>query len=505
MYKLLGNVISEGVAYGNIVKISNDNLFVSERITKDTNYEKQEARKAIAKVVDDLKLLRESCKDDFLDAHIMILEDKTLFQEIDKEIDDNNYEASKACDVVFNRYIKQFMSFDSTYLEERNLDFKDLRRRVLRALNKDYVDSLEHDKVIIVCEELYPSYLSDFRSTVAGVIAKKGGTTSHGAILCRAREIPFIVVDDINILDNSLVVIDTREKACYIDCDQDFINKYIDYKKGISAKVRIRDFSEQGIKIFGNVSENKDLYKVRKYKLHGVGLYRTEFIFMNKSRALTEEEQYQIYNDAVLEMKQRPITFRTFDIGDDKQLPYLKADKKGIRNYKNYPDLFKDQVKALIRANRYQNMRIMFPMIESEEEFRYLKDLVVKYKNELGNKSYLKIGMMLETKEALNNLSSFIDVDFISLGTNDLTHELYNIDRSEVSNYLVYIDNLIEELKRVVNHCKTYNIDLSICGELAGIPEVTNKLLEIGIRNFSVSAPLSKGIEASIVKYYNLK
>ena len=204
-------------------------------------------------------------------------------------------------------------------------------------------------------------------------------------------------------------------------------------------------------------------------------------------------------------MKQRPITFRTFDIGDDKQLPYLKADKKGIRNYKNYPDLFKDQVKALIRANRYQNMRIMFPMIESEEEFRYLKDLVVKYKNELGNKSYLKIGMMLETKEALNNLSSFIDVDFISLGTNDLTHELYNIDRSEVSNYLVYIDNLIEELKRVVNHCKTYNIDLSICGELAGIPEVTNKLLEIGIRNFSVSAPLSKGIEASIVKYYNLK
>lgn len=505
MEKLICNVISEGVAYGNIVRINDDNLFVSDKKCENKDKEKEEARKALLSVTKDLKELKESCKDDFLDAHIMILEDPQLLKEIDEQIDSNSFEASKACDVVFNKYIEQFKSFDSDYLEERNLDFKDLRRRVLQTLNKDYVESLAHDKVIIVCEELYPSYLSDFRSNVAGVIAHKGGTTSHGAILCRAREIPFVLVDNIDIKNSLNCVIDTREKAVYVDCDLDFIQKYKDYKNSISLKVRIRDFSEQGIRILGNVSENKDLYKVRKYKLYGVGLYRTEFIFMNKSRALTEEEQYQIYNDAVLEMKQRPITFRTFDIGDDKQLSYLKASKKGVRNYRNYPELFKDQVVALIRANRYQNMKIMFPMIETEDEFRYLKDLVVKYKNELGNKSYLRIGMMLETKEALKNLSDFIDVDFISLGTNDLTHELYNINRNEVSNYKIYIDSLIKELEKVVDHCKRYNIELSICGELAGIPEVTNKLLDLGIRNFSVSSPLSKGIEASICKYYNLK
>jgi phosphotransferase system enzyme I (PtsI) len=225
---------------------------------------------------------------------------------------------------------------------------------------------------------------------------------------------------------------------------------------------------------------------------------------MNKNRPLTEDEQYDIYNDAVLEMKQRPITFRTFDIGDDKQLPYLKANKKGVRNYRNYPELFKDQVRALVRANRYQNLRIMFPMIETSDEFTYLKDLVVKYKNELGSNAYLKIGMMLETKEALNHLDDFKDVDFISLGTNDLTHELYNIDRNEVSNYNVYIDSLIVELKKVVEHCKRYNIELSICGEIAGVPEVTSRLLDIGIQNFSVSPALSKAIEKSIVSYYHL-
>lgn len=505
MQKRIGTVISEGIAYGNIVRINDDNLFISNSLVENTLAELEEIKKALSSVVNDLKTLKETCADQFLDAHIMILQDPLLLSEIKEVLIKTSCSASKACDIVFNKYIEQFKGLDSTYLEERNLDFKDLRRRVLQTLNQDYVTHLEHDKVIIVCEELYPSYLSDFRSSVAGVIAHKGGTTSHGAILCRAREIPFILLDDINISDNVNVVIDTREKACYIDCDQDFLNKYITYKKDLSKRLRVRDFSEQGIRIYGNVSENKDLYKVRKYKLHGVGLYRTEFIFMNKSRALSEDEQYQIYNDAVLEMKQRPITFRTFDIGDDKQLPYLKADKKGVRNYKNYPNLFKDQVKALIRANRYQNMKIMFPMIETSAEFTYLKDLVVKYKNELGNKSYLKIGMMLETKEAINHLEDFKDVDFISLGTNDLTHELYNIDRQAVSNYNIYIDSLLKELDRVVKHCKNYNIELSICGELAGIPEVTNKLLDIGIRNFSVSAPLSKSIESSICKYYNLK
>ncbi len=305
----------------------------------------------------------------------MILQDKTLTKEVDAEIDNNSYEASKAFDVVINKYIKKFQESKSFYLEERNLDFKDIRRRVLKKLNNDFMKHLSKNKVILVCDELYPSYLSEYRDNVAGVIARSGGTTSHGAILCKDREIPYVIYDKLCFDEDSSVVIDTRSKKVFIDCNDEFVLKYKKLKKSMSQKIRIRDFSDQGIRLYANVSNNQDLIKVRKYKLHGVGLYRTEFIFMNKDRPLNEEEQYLIYNDAVLELKQRPITFRTFDIGDDKQLSYIKTKKKGVRNYKNNKELFKNQVVALLKANRYSNMRIMFPMIETYKDFSYLIEI----------------------------------------------------------------------------------------------------------------------------------
>lgn len=504
MQELDIKVICEGIAYGKIVNIKND-IFVSNEKTDNPSYEKDILKEAFNTVIKDLEELEKDTKDEFLNVHSMILKDPQLTKECFFEIDNNHYQACKAFECVINKYIDIFEKANSFYLEERNLDLKDIKRRVLLALNNTFVNHLEHDKIILVCDELYPSYVSEFRNTLAGVIARKGGTTSHGAILCNAREIPFVIVDKEFEFDDLLsLVIDTRRKKIFYDCSADMINNYRTLKKSISSRVRIRDFSEQGIKILGNVSSNDELLKVRKYKLHGVGLYRTEFIFMNKNRALSEDEQFEIYNDAVLEMVQRPITFRTFDIGDDKQLSYIKADKKGVRNYRNYPNLFKDQVKALIRANRYQNMRIMFPMIETYDEFLYLKDLVVKYKKELNQKGYLKIGMMLETKSAVENLDDFKDVDFISLGTNDLTHELYNIDRNKISDYNTYINSLIEVIKKVVNHCKKYNIELSMCGELAGINTVTSMLIEAGIRNFSVSPNNSKAVEESLINYYKL-
>ncbi len=499
------DVIAEGVAYGHVVKIKNDNLFVAKRKCNNVLDEEAKFEEAVKACVNDLNQINDSENEEFLTVHKMILSDPQLKREVFNEIETNKLDVSYAFDKVIKCYIKKFEEAKSFYLEERNLDFKDIRRRVLQKLNNDYINHIEHDKVILVCDELYPSFLSEFRNTCAGVIAKKGGTTSHGAILCKAREIPFVVSNDIDISDDSEIVIDTRVKKIFVDCASDFISEYKKYKSEISQRIRIRDFSSVGVKIFGNVSHNDELYKIRKYKLHGVGLYRTEVIFMNKDREMTEDEQYEIYKDAVLEMKQRPITFRTFDIGDDKQLSYIKASKKGVTNYKNYPSLFKNQVRAMIRANKFSNMKIMFPMIETYEEFAYLRDLVFKYKKELGSTNYLKIGMMLETKEAINNLDDFKDVDFFSLGTNDLTHELYGIDRQQVSDYKTYIDPLIEVIKKVVEHCKKYNIGLSICGELAGVEEVTHLLLEAGIKNFSVSAANVKSVEKAISNYYEFE
>ena len=499
------DVIAEGIAYGKVVRIKNDNLFVSKRKISDVSKEKENFDNAVNAAISDLDKIEGKENEEFLIVHKMILSDPQLKKEVYTEIETNLSDASYAFDKVIKGYIEKFENAKSFYLEERNLDFKDIRRRVLQKLNNDYIEHINHDKVILVCDELYPSFLSEFRNTCAGVIARKGGTTSHGAILCKAREIPFVVSKDIDLEEDLNVVIDTRVKKVYVNCTDSFIEEYKKLKSDMSQRVRIKDFSEYGLKILGNVSHNDELYKVRKYKLYGVGLYRTEFIFMNKDRALSEDEQYEIYKDAVCELKQRPITFRTFDIGDDKQLSYIKADKKGVRNYKNYPDLFKSQVKALLRANKYQNMKIMFPMIETYDEFAYLRDLVFKYKKELGNTNFIKVGMMLETKAAIDNLDDFKDVDFISLGTNDLTHELYGIDRQNISSYSTYIDSLIEVIKRVVEHTKKYNIELSMCGELAGIGDVTEKLLSVGLRNFSVSPANAKTIEKPIELYFKNK
>ena len=208
---------------------------------------------------------------------------------------------------------------------------------------------------------------------------------------------------------------------------------------------------------------------------------------MNSNRPYTFDEQYTIYSEAVSLMKGKPITFRTFDVGDDKQIDYLITNHKGFDNYIKNPLIFEDQVKALLKANSFNTIRIMFPMIEQESEFIYLKDWVLRLAKE-GNYNIPKIGMMLETKMALTSIETFLEPDFFSIGTNDLTHELYNISREDETNEIFnHINDLIESLKRVVKFCNEKNISLSICGELASIKEVAIRFYEIGIKNLSVS------------------
>lgn len=500
--------ISEGIAYGKAINVTSD-FVIPHGLCSNTQLEKQMIKKSIDEVISDLKSLKkdEIFKDEeFILVHIMILQDPVLINEIDQLIEKKRYFAARAFDEVMQKYIEKFKEASTTYLIERNLDLKDIRNRVLKKLNKHFFKTLDKkERAILLCDELFPSLLMEYRDSVAGVIASKGGATSHGAILCKAREIPYVVMENVCIKDDTNVVIDTRVRTVFVDATDEMMIKYHDLKKKIKNDKPIDDFSKYKIKVLANISNNEDIERVLKYKMYGIGLYRTEFIFMNLNRPLTMEEQYNIYSDAVIALNGKEICFRTFDIGDDKQLTYIKTSKKGINNYKNNRELFVNQIKAILRSNRYSNIKIMFPMIETYEEFRYLRDWVYKIKREEENYSFIKVGMMLETKSAIEHLEDFKDIDFMSLGTNDLTSELYNIKRSEVLNYNLFIDDLIERLKKVSEHCRNYNIDLSICGELAGCSDVTKKLYEIGIRNYSVSASNAKTLEQSLKECLNIK
>lgn len=493
----IDSVISEGFSYGKVVHM--DLTYSEYNVTDiDIESEKNKFKCAINASINELESLKNELIDndkEFIDVHKALILDPLLYDKVMSLIE-NGEHASNAFKNSVDYFISQIEESKSVYLKERVLDMKDIKKRVLSHIENNIEKKIE-GKFILVIEELYPSLIMTYKDNLLGVIALKGGFTSHSAILCKSKEIPYVVVSDVKNI-NGEVIIDTREGAIITNPSNDLVKKYMDSLLE-KDNFTINDFSSFGISLLANVSNNNELKNVIKYNMDGIGLYRSEIIFMNLDRPMTLEEQVKIYSEAIELMHDKSITIRTFDIGDDKNLSYIKSFNKGIDNYINNKEIFENQVKALIKSNKYNNLRIMFPMIETYEEFLYLKDWVLKIKHELNNDSCFKIGMMLETKEALKNISDFSDVDFISIGTNDLTRELYNINREDNINYNNYITELLSELEKVVSHCKKNNISLSICGEIASVKSIVRRLYRIGIKNFSISSAFARSINQALL------
>ena len=381
---------------------------------------------------------------------------------------------------TIDKYINIMKNATDQYLQERYLDFLDIKTRVLQNLNKVSISLTNLEECILIIEELYPSLLLNISKNVKGIIAKRAGFTSHSAILCRSMGIPFVVCDipmDFNgdiIIDNDVV---------YLNPDKDIISNYNKHKK-IEENIK-KDL--KGINVYANVVNNVDIDGVSD-EFSGIGLYRTEFIIMNFEYAFDYMKQAKIYEEALLKMNGRVITFRTFDLGGDKQVEYLPVLNKGIINYYTYPKLFENQIKALLYvANKYPDqVKIMFPMIENFKQYQELKKQIVKLAREEGWK-VPSIGMMLETQGALINLEEFKNVDFISVGTNDLTSELFNVSRDNLVLFDKLYDNLLCVLEKVINFCNKNNIGLSVCGELVSKKEFAKKCFAIGLKNLSIT------------------
>ncbi|MGM9972221.1 MAG: aldolase/citrate lyase family protein [Anaeroplasmataceae bacterium] len=494
----INDIISEGVAYGRIVYLDlsnniNDDIYIDEEseIFKFNN--------AISKSVDELNDLKNELKDndkEFIDIHIALILDPMLNNMVCDDIKKGKT-ARKAFIEAVDSFINKINEARSVYLLERVADMEDIKRRVLLHIDERNNIKIE-GKFILVVEELYPSLLMSYKEQIVGVIALKGGFTSHSAILCKSREIPYVLVSSFDNIDGQ-AIIDTRSKEIIINPDENIINKY-DNEKKYSDSFTINDFSSFGINILANVSSNDDIKKALKYNMDGIGLYRSEIIFMNLDRPMSYEEQYKIYSEAVALMDNKPITIRTFDIGDDKKLSYINTFSKGIDNYINNKDIFETQIRALIAANKNNTLKIMFPMIETYDEYQYLKSWVLNIKRNMNDNSELKIGMMLETKKAIDSINEFKDVEFISIGTNDLIADLYHVNREEGMNYAPYIRDLLIKLSLVAKHCKENNIYLSICGELASVKAVVKRLYRVGIRNFSVSPAFVKNINQALLE-----
>ncbi|MBR6071468.1 MAG: phosphoenolpyruvate--protein phosphotransferase [Acholeplasmatales bacterium] len=493
-YKV-NEVLSNGYIYGKCLPL-HFKVDYSDFVSIEAEMVKFDT--AIDKTIKQLNILKDSNPDlsEYIMMELLIVSDPSLSQNVHKMIT-NSVRARDAIETILNKHIENINTSTSEYLRERTQDIEDIKGRIIYNLENYDVNENSDNKYILALDELFPSILIQRRNNIIGVVVKKGGYTSHAAIMCRSFDIP-LVVSDIDIKEPVELIIDTRREIIITEPTSDDIERY---NKHDFDSVDKKAISHDGYLFLANVSSNLDLEKVREYNFDAIGLYRTEMIFMNSDRPYTLDEQYAIYKEALDIMKDKFIVFRTFDVSHDKRIQYLKSDSRGIQNYIDNPNIFENQIKAILKANNYDNVRIMFPMIETNAEFEYLRDWVLRIQKS-GNYKMPKIGMMLETKSALSNINDFVKADFISIGTNDLTKDLFGIDRdNSFDEVRKHLNELIDCLVPVVEFCDKYDKCLSVCGELASITDIAVRFYKIGIKNLSVSPSMMKMLNKSYSKY----
>lgn len=495
----INKVLSNGYAVGKVkviktIKHKADKKDVKAEIDK-FNAAKEKALLGIEKLK-----LKEPSLEEYLMVEELMIQDPLLTNGVTTLIE-SGVAASDAVKQAMDKIISDLLNANTEYLKERVSDLEDITNTLVNNING--VESSSGDeKYVILVDDLLPSYLVTNHDNIIGIIAKKGGFTSHSAIIARIWDIPY-VLSDVEAQDNDEIILDTRIGKIEINPSTEELLKY---KKTVieSDKFDKKAVKHEGCYFMANVATNRDIERAMDYHFDGIGLFRTEFIFMNSERPYTLAEHYLMYSSATKLVKNKPIVFRTFDVKADKVIPYLKIGKKTIDTYKKNKEIFENQIKGILASNTKGNVRIMFPMIETKEDFKFLKDWVIKIQKE-NNYELPKIGMMLETKKALKNIEDFTDVDFISIGTNDLTRELYNINRNEENKYTEYLDDLLSRLRKVVDFASRNNIFLSVCGELASIKEVALRYFEIGIRSLSVSPFAMRNLNSSFTEFKNTK
>ena len=529
MKKMSGIGASEGVSIGKALLFIEEEIVIpQEKISGDmVGSQLIKLEEGLKKSKTQLIAIREKVKEKMgedkaaiFDGHIMLLEDEDLKMEVEDKIKGENLPAAKALDEGINEYCEMISQLDDPYLRERAADLKDVGKRwiknVLGMKMKD-LSNLEKD-TIVVTYDLTPSDTAqlDLENCI-GFITEVGGKTSHSAIMARSLELPAIVgVKDVlaEIFEGQPLIMDGEKGDIIVEPIQDDVATYsakraqfLADKEELKKLINEDAITLDGrvVEIYGNIGGPNDVDAVVTSGATGVGLYRTEFLFMNSDHMPTEDEQYQAYRIVAEKMKGKPVTIRTMDIGGDKELPYMNLPKemnpflgyRAIRISLEQQDMFKTQLRAILRASSYGQIKIMYPMITSVNEIRKANEILAECKEELDEigKKYdekIKVGIMIETPSTAIIAYKFAkEVDFFSIGTNDLTQYFLAVDRGNemVSNlYSSFNPAVLEAIQKVIDAAHDRGIPVSMCGEFAGDKKATELLLGMGLDIFSMSA-----------------
>lgn len=510
---------SRGIVVQKVFKYVQPNLTPETReiFEMEIDAEIEKFEKAKAEVLEELNVLAEI--NEIFFAHSEIANDFTLSEGIISKIKSQNKNVQIAVYETIDEIASMFSMFDDPYMKERSADVKDVGKRYMSKLKGVILRDLGEikEKVIVVANDLYPSDTVKIDTNyVKGIITEEGGITSHVFIIAKSMDIPILVgVKDFlkEVSEGELVCMDAKTGEVVIRPTEETKKEFEDKREEfISNKLRIETLrnreiiSKDGKKIIlcSNVGNIKDIKNAEKYNLHGVGLFRTEFLYMENSRFPTEEEQFNVYKDAAI-LAYQELTIRTLDIGGDKELSYFDFPKeenpflgwRAIRICTEMKDMFKTQLRAILRASVFGNVRIMIPMVISVKEIREVRETLEECKKELETENIeynneIKIGIMIETPASVliaNELAK--EVDFFSIGTNDLTQYLLAVDRGNkkvAELYDYFHPAVLNAIKMVIDAGHNAGILVGMCGEMAGDTKAAKILLEMGLDEFSMSA-----------------
>lgn len=538
MLEIKGIAVSSGIAIASAYCLIEPDLVFEKAKVSDTDAEKNRLKEAFEKAKFELTEIRDSAHKKFgeekaaiFSAHLLLLDDPEMLRAIEGKINDG-WNAEYALQETSTMYIEIFEAMDNEYMKERAADVRDISTRVLSHLLgveiPDY--SRFSTDVIIVAEDLTPSLTAQLDKTfVKGFITDMGGRTSHSAILARTMEIPAVVgtkTATSDIIQGAPVIIDGSTGKVIMNPSKDVLNEYLEKQKKskeqrqLLEKYRsLKSVSADGhhVGIAGNIGKPEDVEMIIENGGDGIGLFRTEFLYMDRQELPNEEEQFNAYKTVLEKMQGKPTVVRTLDIGGDKTLPYLKLEHemnpflgyRGIRLCIEQQDLFRTQLRALLRASVYGNLKVMFPMIATVEEFRQAKALLLEEKQnliieEIPVSDSIEVGMMVEIPSAAVIADLFTkEADFLSIGTNDLIQYTLATDRmNEKISYLYqpYHPAIIRLVKNVIEAAHKNGKWVGMCGEMAGDEIAIPILLALGLDEFSMSAPSILNTRAQIVK-----
>ncbi|MBG9980907.1 phosphoenolpyruvate--protein phosphotransferase [Facklamia sp. DSM 111018] len=526
--KLTGIAASDGIAIAPVYLLVDPDLSFEKVSVTDTDHEQARLSAAVEQAKGEIEKIRQvalvqlgEAEAQVFDAHLLVLSDPEFLAQINQVIQEEKFNAEAALTQVSDMFVGMFEAMeDNPYMQERASDIRDVSQRILAALLGVTLASPStiDEEVILVARDLTPSDTAQLnRDYVKAFVTNIGGRTSHSAIMARSLEIPAIVGTDSitqNVENGQMIIVDAIEGIIILEPTAEELAEYRQklkdyqtYRKDLEQLIDSSSVSKDGVEIelAANIGTPKDVKGALANGADGIGLYRTEFLYMDASDFPTEEDQYQAYKEVLMAMENKGVVVRTMDIGGDKHLPYLQLPEemnpflgyRAIRVSLDQIEMFKTQLRALLRASIHGKLRIMFPMIATLEEFQQAKSIFEEVKKDLLSDGQdvaddIQVGIMIEIPAAAINADQLAkEVDFFSIGTNDLIQYTMAADRmNEKVSYLYqpYHPSILRLVKFVVESAHKEGKWAGMCGEMAGDQTAVPLLLGIGLDEFSMSA-----------------